>query len=185
MDPEIVWLPLLIFGLKVGELTFSTIRTILMVSGQSVQAAILGFFEILLGVIAVGAAVTNLSNPLAVVAYAAGFSIGILMGSWVEERLALGWRVVQYVNTTVTLDVASALRAQGFRVTRLEGSGRSGSVEVGISLVRRRTVPELLHIITEAAPAAFVTVERAEQSVGGSFIADRPWWTILRRSHRS
>jgi len=182
MEAEALWLPLLIFGLKVGELTFSTVRTILVVTGMSVQAAILGFVEIALGLVAVGAAVTNLSNPLAVIAYAGGFSIGIIIGSWVEERLALGARVVQYVNTNVSIHVATALRERGFRVTRLEGFGRGGTVEVGIALVRRRSLADLVRAIHDSAPNAFVTIERAEQSVGGSFIADRPWWALLRRS---
>ena len=180
-DWVVLSLPLLIFVAKVIELTLSTVRTILVVSAMSVPAALVGFFEITFGVVAMGLVVSHLTNPLAIVGFASGFSIGIIVGTWVEERLALGFRLVFVVNIDGTRDVSAQLRELGYRVTRLPGSGRSGSVEVAFSLVRRHSVPGLMSTLRSIAPGAFVTVMRSEHFAGGSFVEHRrlidvSWW---------
>ena len=178
---ELALLPLAIFVLKVIELTVHTMRTILAVSAMSREAAIVGFVEAAIGVTAMGAVVTNLSNPLAIVAYAGGFSVGIVAGTRVEEWLALGLRLVEIVNPDPAVRLADELRSRGYRVTSLSGEGHAGPVEVGLALVRRRSLQALLTDVSTLAPRAFVTVQRSERSRGGSFIPDRPWWDWFRR----
>lgn len=179
---DVVALPAAIFFLKVTELTVSTVRTILAVSSMSRQAALVGVVEAVVGVTAMGAAVTNLTNPFAIFAYAVGFGVGILAGTRIEEWLALGLRLVQIVNPDPALEVAAELRDRGYRVTSLPGFGRLGSVEVSLTLVRRRSVPALLGVISTLAPGAFITVQRADRSSGGSFLAERSWWDSFKRS---
>lgn len=169
-------LPVLVFVAKVAELTVSTSRTILVVSGMSLQAAALGFAEITIGIVAVGAVVTHLDDPFTILGYSAGFAVGIIAGGWVEERLALGYRTVHIVNTDQGVDLARLIRQRGYAVTRMEGTGREGPVEIGLAVVQRRSLPGLLAAIAAVAPTSFVTVERAERPIRGTFMADRPWW---------
>jgi len=68
----LIALPIAIFVLKVVELTVNTIRTILAVTAMSKQAAIVGFIEAVIGVTAMGAVVTHLSNPFAIIASRVG-----------------------------------------------------------------------------------------------------------------
>lgn len=179
---ELIGLPIAVFVLKVVELTVSTIRTILAVSAMGKQAAVVGFIEATIGVAAIGAVVTHLGNPFAILGYAAGFSVGIVAGTKVEEWLALGLRLVQIVNPDPVVPLAAQLRSRGYRVTSLPGVGRSGAVEIGLILVRRRSLPMLLSIISTLAPRAFITVQRSERSIGGSFMSERPWWDWFRRA---
>lgn len=165
---NLILLPVAIFVAKVAELTVSTSRTILVVSGMSARAALLGFVEITIGIIAVGAVVTNLDNPAAVLAYSLGFAVGIIAGGWVEERLAFGFRTVQIINPRDQLAVSAALRAHGYAVTQLEGVGRAGAVEVAFVVIRRRSLKALLAIIAEVAPRSFVTVERTDRPIRGT-----------------
>jgi uncharacterized protein YebE (UPF0316 family) len=177
----LVLLPLAVFTLKVLELTVHTIRTILAVSGMTRQAAAAGFLEAAIGITAMGAVVTNLDNPMTIVAYAGGFAVGIVTGARLEERLALGLRMVQFVNPDPTVQLAPQLRARGYRITSVQGAGQAGVVEVGLALVRRRSLRGLLAEVSTIAPRAFVTVERADRVTGGSFNAERPWWEWFRR----
>ncbi|TAJ21949.1 MAG: hypothetical protein EPO65_00150 [Dehalococcoidia bacterium] len=89
---------------------------------------------------------------------------------------------MQIVNPDPAHDVASRLRDRGYRVTSLPGAGRLGSVEVSLALVRRRSVPALLNAISAIAPGAFITVQRADRSTGGSFVAEPSWWETFKRS---
>ena len=171
-------LPLVIFLAKVAELTVSTSRTILVVSGMSLQAALLGFVEITIGILAVGAVVTNLDNPLAILAYSAGFAVGIIAGGWTEERLAFGFRTVQVINPNRNTDVSRALRERGYPVTQLEGLGRGGPVEIVLAVIQRRSLRELLAVVATIEPTSFVTVERTERPVRGTIVVNRPRWQI-------
>jgi hypothetical protein len=75
----------------------ATARMILIVRNQQVLVPILGFFEVLIWVLAVGVVVQHLTSPLHLLGYAGGFATGNLVGLVIEERLALGVATVQTV----------------------------------------------------------------------------------------
>lgn len=71
---------------------------IMVIAGHRVASAALGFVEVLIWVLAVGGVVEHLSNPAAVLAFAGGFSVGTLVGMTIEQRIAIGFRVVRVIN---------------------------------------------------------------------------------------
>ena len=162
------YIPVLIFLARICDVSIGTVRTIIMVSGYRIPAALLGILEVTIWVLAVGGVITYLTkSPLAVVAYAGGFAVGILIGMAIEERIAIGYRVVRIVTTQPGLDLAARLRQSGFAVTRVEGTGRDGPVEIAFTLIRRRNLQRLREAVDSIAPGSFMTVERAESPVGG------------------
>lgn len=152
------WGPLLIFCLRVVDVSLGTMRTVLMVRGHRVAAPALSFFEILVWLVAAGAAVKNLASPLHAVGYAAGFAAGTACGLWIEEKLALGVATVQAFSREPHPELADALRSEGYGVTRVTGEGREGSVSILSTVVRRRHVDDVIERIEAADPDAFVTV---------------------------
>lgn len=159
-------IPLLIFVARIFDVSIGTFRMIMVISGQRMVSAVLGFVEVLIWVLAVGSAVEHLSNPAAVVAFAGGFATGTLVGMTIENRLALGYRVIRVINPLPDLDLAGTLRGQGYTATRLDGHGRDGPVEIVFLPVRRKSVTELLDRIAAVTPDAFLSVERAERVSG-------------------
>jgi uncharacterized protein YebE (UPF0316 family) len=176
----VLWyLPFLIFGARIVDVSLGTLRVMFTVSGSRWIAAGLGFVELTIWALAVGGLVNNLTNPFALVAYAGGFAAGTLVGLTIEDRLALGFRSVQVINADPAVELAEALREAGYRVTELSGTGRGGPVEVSLVVIRRRQLNALRTLITELAPGAFMTVERADRPAGGTFGAlggRRSWW---------
>lgn len=174
------YLPILIFAARICDVSISTVRTILVINGQRYSAATLGFFEVIVWIIAVSGVIAKLGDPnlqwwqrvIAIVAYGGGFATGTLIGMIIEEKLAIGYRVVRVVNSDPAKDVAAALRAQGFRATRIAGTGRDGPVDIIFSAIRRREVGRVLTVLEQSAPGSFVTIERAERPglarVGGA-----------------
>ena len=69
---------LLIFLLRIVDVSMSIMRMILAVRGHRVAAASIGFFEVLIWLVAVGAALEHLDSWLHIVGYAAGFAAGVL-----------------------------------------------------------------------------------------------------------
>ncbi|TVQ59888.1 MAG: DUF2179 domain-containing protein [Phycisphaerales bacterium] len=181
MMSEMAWyIPVLIFVARICDVSIGTVRLIMMMSGKRVTSAILGFFEVVIWVLAVGGVLQFLTHPLALIAYGLGFSAGVYVGMMIEHKLALGYRMVRVINPGAEADLATLLRERGYRVTRVDGRGRSGPVEVAFMVVRRRAVESLRKLIEEIAPQAFITIERVERAGGGSlpdgpFISRRPW----------
>jgi uncharacterized protein YebE (UPF0316 family) len=73
-----IWfvLPFLIFLARVLDVSFGTIRVIFISKGFKYLSPLIGFFEILIWLLAIGQIMKNLSNPVCYIAYAGGFAMG-------------------------------------------------------------------------------------------------------------
>lgn len=183
MDFEIAWyVPFLIFFARIGDVSIGTVRTILVISGRPYISATLGFFEVIIWVLAVGGVITNLSNPFALLGYAGGFAAGVIVGMFIEGRIALGYRIVRVISTDMSINLSQQLREAGYRVTRLEGSGRSGPVEFAFMVIRRRELPALRKAIAKIDPKCYVSVGHADRPAVGALGQDtRFGWKLWSR----
>jgi len=151
--------PLVIFILRVTDVSMATVRTLLIVRNAKLIVPIIGFFEVSIWVVAVGSVVQNLSSPWHVIGYAGGFATGNVVGLLIEERLALGLASVWTLVKTGGASLAGALRDGGFAVTEIEGRGRDGAVEVLFSVLPRRRVGAYVSAVDHASPESFVIVD--------------------------
>jgi uncharacterized protein YebE (UPF0316 family) len=165
------FIPILIFLARVCDVSLGTLRTLLMITGHRAAAVVLGIAEVTIWILAVGGVMKYLSHPLAVVAYAGGFGAGVLFGMLLEEKLALGYRIVRVISNFPDVDVSSLLRAEGYRVTRVDGSGMSGPVEIAFTVIRRKQLSHVRKLMEAHAPEAFLSVERVETAQSGQAIA--------------
>jgi uncharacterized protein YebE (UPF0316 family) len=153
------WGPLLIFSLRIVDVSLATLRMLLSVRGLKMAAPVIGFFEVLIWVFAVGNAIRFLDSPLHLLGYAGGFATGTLVGLWIEEKMAFGLSTVRIMSQHGGVEIAEALRDQGFGVTEFAGHGRQGRVEVVYAVMRRRDLPFVFEQVGVWDPGAFVTVE--------------------------
>lgn len=168
---------LVIFGLRVVDVSMGTMRVIIGVRGYRVQAMTIGFFEVLIWLFAVGAALQHLNSMLHVVGYAGGFAAGNFVGIWLEGRFALGTNVVratfrqhkESADSAPAHQAAERLRQEGFAVTELEGRGREQPVHILNVVAERRRVGEVIDIVRACDPDVFVTVEEVRATRGGYF----------------
>lgn len=150
--------PIVIFVLRVVDVSLGTMRFLMIARGHRAPAAAVGFVEILVWITAVGAAIQNLSSPLHVVGYAGGFSAGTWVGSWLEERLALGTATVQAYCRGTDSGVATAIRGLGLGATISNGEGLEGPVQIISTVVKRYAVPRVIKTIEDVDPDAFIAV---------------------------
>jgi uncharacterized protein YebE (UPF0316 family) len=153
------WGPLIIFGLRIVDVSLATLRMLLSVRGQRVLVPIIGFFEVLIWLFAAGNAIRFLDSPLHVLGYAGGFAAGTMVGLWVEEKLAFGLATIRIISSHGGVELADALRDDGFGVTEFAGEGREGRVEVVYTVARRNQIKAMMKLIDLWDPGAFVTVE--------------------------
>lgn len=158
---------------RVTDVSLSTIRVLMLMRGKRVTAASLGFFEVTIYLLALGRVVQHLDDPLKIVAYGLGFSLGTILGGVIEEHLAIGYTLVQVIPKNRCGELIRRLRAENFGVTVLEGQGRSGPRSILNITLRRKNLPRLLACVDELDPIAFVTIYDARKTKGGYSLGDK------------
>lgn len=164
-----VILPLLIFAARIFDVTLGTLRIIFVSRGKRNLAPVLGFFEVLIWIVVISQLVQNLESFVAYIAYAAGFAAGNYVGMWLEDKLALGTYILRLITSEEISDLVVRLRDAGYGVTRVEGEGSKGRVHLVNTVVKRRDVEQVLAIIHEVKPNAFVSMEEIRSTEKGVF----------------
>jgi len=117
---------LAILTINIVYVSFSTLRMILTLKGKRYLAALVSMFEVSIYIFGLSIVLNNLSEIQNVIAYAVGFALGIIIGSKIEERLALGYITVNIVSTNPDLPFTKKLREAGFGVTSWTSRGMDG-----------------------------------------------------------
>jgi uncharacterized protein YebE (UPF0316 family) len=158
-DPHAWLFALLIFVLRVGDMSLDTIRVLFVVRGKKLLVWILGFFQSLIFVVAISSVLSELDNILNVIGYATGFATGNLVGMLIENRLAIGHVLITIISSTRGPFIAERLRAGGYAVTEIAGRGKNGTVFELHASVLRKDVGHVETIVLESDPQAFITAE--------------------------
>jgi fucose 4-O-acetylase-like acetyltransferase len=70
---------------RITDVSLDTIRTVSVVQGRRVFAAVLGFFEAVVYVCAVAKVLLNMNQPVYALAYGLGFALGTYLGMVIEQ----------------------------------------------------------------------------------------------------
>ncbi len=152
-------LPLFIFCARIFDVSIGTIRIIFVSRGRKVIAPILGFFEILIWLMAIGKIMQNLSNIMAYVSYAGGFAMGNFVGIWIEQKLAMGMVILRVITRKDASALIAELKSQGFGVTSIDAKGNEGPVNIVYSVLKRSVLDRVIGLVERFNPKAFYSVE--------------------------
>src|SRR5699024_6543057 len=161
---------LTILVINIVYVSFSTMRMILTLKGRRYLAAFVSTFEVVIYIIGLSIVLENLEAIQNIIAYAVGFALGIIIGSKIEERLALGYITVNVISTNPELPFTKELREKGFGVTRWTSYGMDGdrlSIEV---LAPRKQEVYLYKLITDIDPKAFIISYEPKHIQGGFWV---------------
>lgn len=150
---------LVIFGLRVLNMTLDTLRMLFVMRGKKALSWVFGFMVSLIHVVLLTSILSNLNNLLYILAYAAGFATGGVVGMWIEARLAIGFVHLQVISPSRGAVMAQTLRESGFAVTEIPARGKDGMVSMLSLSVRRKQVLAVEKVINECDESAFVTSE--------------------------
>nr|WP_170156415.1 DUF2179 domain-containing protein [Salinicoccus roseus] len=162
------WLMVLvIFVINIIYVSFLTLRTISTLKGYRYTAAIFSILETFVYVIGLGLVLENLDQFQNVVAYALGFGAGILVGLKIEEKLALGYLVVNVITSEIDKDLPKNLRDLGYGVTHGYQYGRDGERMTLQILTPRKYERKLIATIKELDERAFIITHEPKNINGG------------------
>ncbi|MFN3555202.1 MAG: DUF2179 domain-containing protein [Bacteroidales bacterium] len=165
-----VVLPVLIFCSRILDQSIGTLRVIFVSKGMKKLAPFLGFFEVIIWLLAVAQVMKHLSNPMSYIAYGAGFAMGNYIGILIEEKLSLGTVLVRIVPKRDTTDLINHLRDLGFGVTVIDAEGVMGSkVKIVFTIIKRKNIGRVISAINEFNPNAFYTIEEIKTVKEGYF----------------
>lgn len=152
---------LLIMCLRIFDVSLGTIRTLMTVQGRKYVAGGIGFIEVTIWVIAIRYIMQNLDNLWNILGYSAGFALGTIIGITIEQILGSGYLQLYIFSMNYADAIADELRKNKIGVTLLPGEGGSGGVAILMVLITRKRKKELIKIIDEIDPKAFVSVQTA------------------------
>jgi uncharacterized protein YebE (UPF0316 family) len=164
-----LWELLLIFVSKIIEVTLSTLRQILINKGYRKEGTILSFFEIILWTFVASRVIIGIAEaPIKGIVYSIGFSLGVYLGSRIENYIALGKVLIEtIISRENTETVVSTLRSKGYAVTTMAGRGRDSEKTVLMIFANRKGKDEIVEEIHRTDGTAMIITNDITTLHGG------------------
>ncbi|MBN2101644.1 MAG: DUF2179 domain-containing protein [Candidatus Aenigmarchaeota archaeon] len=178
-------IPLLIMAARIVDVTLGTIRLIFISKGEKLLSAGIGFFEVLVWLLAITRIMDNLTNAYAYIAYAGGFAIGTYLGITIENRITIGKVMVRFTTTKDAADIVEELRRKRYTFTCVGVDGPDGEVKSLHVIINKKDLKKLINYITKYDEKTFYTVEDVKIVTEHVNYSDSPKtsqrWRLLRK----
>lgn len=155
---------------KIIEITIQSLKTCMMVKGQRLKAAALGFVECTIWGLVISTIIGTLGDNIFLLAfYCIGYATGLFLGSTLESKIALGTSSLQLIaNDENTETIIKYLQENSRGYTVFNGYGSTDKMNmIMIVLPRREAVPLLKKIRKLCNNNVFVVVDDVNKYAGG------------------
>jgi uncharacterized protein YebE (UPF0316 family) len=162
-------LPLLIFFIRILDVSLGTFRIILISRGKRSYAPLIGFIEILIWLLAIRQIFNNLNNWVCYIAYAGGFAAGNFIGLWLDSKLGIGYQVIRIITRFDSANLINDLKESGLGVTATDAVGNKGVVKIIFTVIPRKSINVVQDLIKKNNPNAFYSIEDVRSASEGIF----------------
>ncbi|HSR03815.1 MAG TPA: DUF2179 domain-containing protein [Proteiniclasticum sp.] len=158
---------ILLLVLQLLYVPMLALRTISMVKKLTLLTAVFGFLESIIYVFGLAIVFSGEQSLLQMIVYALVFSLGLIVGIHVENKIAIGYTSLLVNIKELNETLIKALRDGGFGVTVFKGEGKD-SPRYRLDILTKRTREnELLAYIEKFEPQAFVLAYEPTRFKGG------------------
>ena len=161
---------IIIFSINIVYVSFFTIRMIMTLKGYRYLAALVSMVEVVIYIVGLGLVLENLDQIQNLVAYAIGYGSGVIVGTKIEEKMALGYITVNVITSEQSQHLPKALREKGYGVTDWAANGRDGDRQSMQILTPRKMELKLYMTIKEIDPKAFIIAYEPKSIHGGFWV---------------
>jgi uncharacterized protein YebE (UPF0316 family) len=155
-----VILPALIFMARIMDVSLGTIRIIFIGRNLRFIAPFIGFFEVMIWLLAVRQIMQgDHLNVVCFMAYAAGFASGTFVGMYLENILSIGRVLIRVITKGDSAELERYLRSEGFGLTIMDAQGTTGPVRMVFSIVERHDIQRIISLVERFDPKAFYAIE--------------------------
>lgn len=165
-----IWVYLFIFLGKILEVSFGTLRLVLINRGERTIGSLIAIIEITLWLIVASSVLAGFKDDfLKGIVYAVAFACGNYIGSWLDELLAFGLSSMQVVlpDLATAREAEACLREKGFGMTTIDAHGRDDDRSILIMTMQRKRLPEAIATLETHCIGAVVTVSDIKAQRGG------------------
>jgi uncharacterized protein YebE (UPF0316 family) len=173
-------LPILIFIARMGDVTLATLRHLFVSKGFKKIVPFIGFFEVLIWLIAMRQVFNNLNNIACFLAWAGGFAMGTYLGMLIEEKLALGMQLIRIITDKDAANMISEFKKLNQGVTIIDAEGTQGKVKMIFTIFKRINKKDIIQIVEQHNKDGFYTIEDVRGSSHGVF-SDKSKGFFLKR----
>lgn len=164
------WVCLIVCCAKIVEISIQSLKTCMMVKGQRLKAAGLGFIECTIWGLVISTIIGTLGdNYILLLFYCGGYATGLFLGSTIENKIALGTSNLELIaNDESTKKITAYLREHNRGYTVFEGHGSIDKMNmIFVVLPRKETPRTLKEIRTICDNHVFVSVSEVSKYAGG------------------
>ncbi|MBQ8409405.1 MAG: DUF2179 domain-containing protein [Clostridia bacterium] len=155
---------------KIVEITIQSLKTCMMVKGQRLKAAGLGFVECTIWGLVISTIIGTLGdNIFLLLFYCVGYATGLFLGSTIEGKIALGTSNLELIaGDESTEKITEYLRLQGRGYTVFEGHGSTDKMNMIFIVLPRKETPKVLREIRGVCDnKVFVVASEVSKYAGG------------------
>lgn len=158
-----------IFAAKAIEVTFGSLKVIMVTKNKRAISAALAFVESLIWALIVSGIMSDLqSKPWLLVSYCIGNATGYALGSFIENKLALGTVSAQIISSYDNREkISSILDKNNIGYTTTVGEGSKDINCVFTVIIKRKNYQEIIDEIKSDIPDTFIVVNDITKSIGG------------------
>lgn len=168
LNPIVVCL--IVCAAKIVEITIQSLKTCMMVKGQRLKAAMLGFVECMIWGLVISTIISTLGDNLALLLfYCVGYATGLFLGSTIEGKIALGTSNLQLIaNDENTKLIIAYLRENKRGYTVFSGRGSTDRMNMILIVLSRREMKRVLREIRKLCNnRVFVVASDVSKYAGG------------------
>ncbi|WP_312651843.1 DUF2179 domain-containing protein [Proteiniclasticum sp.] len=158
---------ILLLVLQLVYVPMLALRTISMVKKLTLLTAVFGFLESIIYVFGLAIVLTGEQSLVQMLVYALGFSLGLIVGIHIENKIAIGYTSILVNIKEMNHKLISTVRESGFGVTVFQGEGKDSPRYRLDILTKRSRENELLQLIEEYEPNAFILSYEPTRFKGG------------------
>ncbi|MBE6619775.1 MAG: DUF2179 domain-containing protein [Ruminococcaceae bacterium] len=155
---------------KIIEITIQSLKTCMMVKGQRLKAAGLGFVECTIWGLVISTIISTLGDNLVLLLfYCMGYATGLFLGSTIENKIALGTSNLELIaGDDSTGKITAYLKENNRGYTVFEGHGSKDKMNMIFIVLPRRETPRVLKDIRRACDnKVFVVASDVSKYAGG------------------
>ena len=155
---------------KIVEITIQSLKTCMMVKGQRLKAAGLGFVECTIWGLVISTIIGTLGdNIFLLLFYCVGYATGLFLGSTIESKIALGTSNLELIaNDESTEKITEYLKENNKGYTVFNGHGSTDKMNMIFIVLPRRETPKVLREIRAICDnKVFVVASEVSKYAGG------------------
>lgn len=161
---------LIVCGAKIVEISIQSLKTCMMVKGQRMKAALLGFLECMIWGLVISTIIGTLGDDyLLLVFYCFGYAVGLFLGSTIESKIAIGTSNLElFANDENTELITTYLKERNMGYTVLDGYGSKDKMNMIFIVLARKETPKVLKDIRKICDnKVFVVASEVSKYAGG------------------